>query len=158
MERQDILEKISRNKDLSLRLYKQGNKRELNEVKLQIQQDEILLQRINRKTTEFVFNSCNSEQLIDQEIDLHGLTKNEALNIISQRFRIVQDSLDSGNLSPNTSNKDHIYKIIAGAGNHSAFGKAILKPAIQNMLQQKGYDHYADLNHGVFLVRFRKKA
>ena len=89
-------------------------------------------------------------------IDLHGLTKVEALRVTRARLSMTQDGLRSGNVNPNSgNNRDHIFKIIAGAGNHSAKG-AVLKPAINRMLKDNDYEHYADLNHGVFLVRLRK--
>ena len=48
--------------------------------------------------------------------------------------------------------KDHIYKIIAHRGKHSAKG-GVLKHTIKNYLEQGGYDHYQDMEHGVFLIR-----
>ena len=63
------------------------------------------------------------------------------------------DGLNSGGIQPNSgNNKDHIFKIIAGAGKHSTRG-AVLKPAVDTMLKSNGYEHYADLQNGVFLVR-----
>ena len=66
------------------------------------------------------------------------------------------DGLKSGNIHPNSGNgRDHIFKVITGAGKHSLKG-AVLKPAIHNMLKEMNYEHYAELNNGVFLVRLRK--
>ena len=66
------------------------------------------------------------------------------------------DGLKSGGINPNSGNgKDHIFKVITGAGKHSMKG-AVLKPAVHNMLKDNNYEHYAELNNGVFLVRFRK--
>ena len=108
------------------------------------------------KTSEYVFNSRNSEKSVSWMIDLHGLTKVEALRVTKARLSMTQDGLNSGNINPNSGNyKDHIFKIITGAGKHSA-KKAVLKPAVDRMLKDNNYEHYADLYHGVFLVRLRK--
>ena len=89
-------------------------------------------------------------------IDLHGLTKVEALRVTKARLSSAQDGIRSGSINPNSgNNRDHIFKIITGAGKHSA-KKAVLKPAIDRMLKDNDYEHYADLNNGVFLVRLRK--
>ena len=66
------------------------------------------------------------------------------------------DGLRSGNIKPNVDSKNHIFKVITGAGKHSTRG-AVLKPAVNNMLQEMNYEHYADLTNGVFLVRLVKE-
>lgn len=69
---------------------------------------------------------------------------------------MTREALVSSDLHPNSGNgKDHIFKIITGAGKHSV-KKAVLKPAIYTMLKDNNYEHYADLDNGVFLVRLRK--
>ena len=89
-------------------------------------------------------------------IDLHGLTKVEAIRVTRTRLTMTLDGLKAGNINPNSGNgKDHIFKVITGAGKHSMKG-AVLKPAIHNMLKDMNYEHYAELNNGVFLVRLRK--
>lgn len=104
-----------------------------------------------------VFNSRNDEQSVTWMIDLHGLTKVEAMRVTKARLQMTRDSLNAGTLRPNTgNNRDHIFKIIAGAGKHSVRG-AVLKPAVDSMLKENQYEHYADLNNGVFLVRLWKE-
>ena len=89
-------------------------------------------------------------------IDLHGLTKVEALKATKARLSLTVDGLNSGSINPNVGNgRDHIFKVIAGAGNHSLRG-AVLKPAIARMLTEMNYEHYAEERHGVFLVRLSK--
>ena len=71
-------------------------------------------------------------------------------------MRTALEGLISGKIEPNYGNGvDHVYKVITGAGFHSAKG-AVLKPTIHKMLREAGYEHYADLNKGVFLVRLSK--
>lgn len=90
-------------------------------------------------------------------IDLHGLTKVEALRVVNARLQMTRDGLRSGGINPNSgNNRDHIFKVIAGAGNHSGARGAVLKPAVDRMLKENNYEHYSDLTHGVFLVRLNK--
>ena len=89
-------------------------------------------------------------------IDLHGLTKVQAIQVTKTRLAMALDGVRAGTIKPNTNDgRNHIFKVIAGAGKHSTRG-AVLKPAINNMLQDMNYEHYADLNNGVFLVRLQK--
>lgn len=89
-------------------------------------------------------------------IDLHGLTKVEAIRVTKARLEMTRSGLQNGSINPNSGNKrDHIFKIITGAGKHSSRG-AVLKPAVNTMLKDMNYEHYADLVNGVFLVRLWK--
>lgn len=66
------------------------------------------------------------------------------------------EGLKSGSINPNSGNgRDHIFKVITGAGKHSKNG-AVLKPAIHLMLKEENYEHFAELKYGVFLVRLTK--
>ena len=114
------------------------------------------MQQVRGRTSEYVFNSRNNEGSVSWMIDLHGLTKVEAIRVTKARLSMTQNGLSDGSINPNAGNSsDHIFKIITGAGKHSAKG-AVLKPAVNTMLKQNNYEHYADLNNGVFLVRLRK--
>ena len=111
---------------------------------------------IKNRTSEYVFSSRNNEKSVGWMIDLHGLTKIEAIRVTKVRLQMTLDGLKSGTINPNSGNgRDHIFKVIRGAGKHSLKG-AVLKPAIHNMLKEMNYEHYAELNNGVFLVRLRK--
>lgn len=78
------------------------------------------LKQAMSKRSEYVFNSRNTETSVDWMIDLHGLTKVEALRVVHARLTMTRDGLRSDSLNPNAGNgRDHIFKIIAGAGNHS---------------------------------------
>ena len=111
---------------------------------------------IKNRTSEYVFSSRNNEKSVGWMIDLHGLTKIEAIRVTKVRLQMTLDGLKSGTINPNSGNgRDHIFKVITGAGKHSLKG-AVLKPAIHNMLKEMNYEHYAELNNGVFLVRLRK--
>mmetsp|Transcript_573 Transcript_573/g.728 ORF Transcript_573/g.728 Transcript_573/m.728 type:complete len:125 (-) Transcript_573:130-504(-) len=123
---------------------------EIHELQRKIEQN-------RSKTSEFVFNSRNTENSVNVMIDLHGLTKVEALRVTRTRLQMTQDGLIAGSINPNAGdNKNHIFKIVAGAGNHSGVRGAVLKPAVEKMLIENNYEHYANMQHGVFLVRLRK--
>ena len=69
---------------------------------------------------------------------------------------MTREDLVAERIKPNVGNgRDHIFKIICGAGKHSQ-GKAVLKPAIAAWLEAERYEHYADMQNGVFLVRLWK--
>lgn len=128
----------------------------IDQIKCQIDEEQRKLLQIRSKTSEYVFNSRNTETSVSWMIDLHGLTKVEALRVTKARLQMTRDGLASGAINPNSGNgKDHIFKVIAGAGKHSMHG-AVLKPAVDRMLKDMNYEHYSDLNNGVFLVRLRK--
>jgi len=128
----------------------------IDEIKMSINEDQLRLQQIRSKTSEYVFNSRNNENSVSVMIDLHGLTKVEAIRVTKSRLQITRDGLRSGTINPNSGNgKDHIFKVITGAGKHSSRG-AVLKPAINIMLKDMNYEHYSDLKQGVFLVRLWK--
>ena len=115
------------------------------------------IEQVRSKTSEYVFNSRNTENSVSWMVDLHGLTKVEALRVTRARLQMTQDGLSSGNINPNAGDgRNHIFKIIAGAGNHSGVRGAVLKPAVERMLIESNYEHYANLPHGVFLVRLQK--
>ena len=128
----------------------------IDEIKMSINEDQLRMQQLRSKTSEYVFSTRNNESSVSVMIDLHGLTKVEAIRVTKSRLQITLDGLKSGSINPNTGNgKDHIFKVITGAGKHSSRG-AVLKPAIYTMLKDMNYEHYADLVDGVFLVRLWK--
>ena len=115
------------------------------------------MEQIRSKTSEYVFNSRNTEDSVSWMIDLHGLTKVEALRVTRARLNMTLDGLKSGNINPNAGDgRNHIFKIVAGAGNHSGVRGAVLKPAVEKMLIENNFEHYANMHHGVFLVRLMK--
>lgn len=97
-------------------------------------------------------------------IDLHGQTKTTVLQIVKQRLEQTQELLDSGAICPNVENgKDHIWKVIVGAGHHSQHGFSLLKFQVADWLESGAttattgrYEHCADLDNGVFLIRLKK--
>lgn len=98
----------------------------------------------------------HSPETIHQFIDLIGFTKEEAVEITQRRIQITQKALATGECKPNTgNNEDHIYKVIAHRGKHSANGQGVLKFAMKEWLETWGFDHYQNMVDGIFLVRLR---
>ena len=65
--------------------------------------------------------------------------------------------LNTGELCPNTANrKDHLWKIVCGAGSHSRNNIGLLKYKISDWLEHENIEHFGDLDNGVFLVRLTK--
>ena len=129
---------------------------QINQVKQEIHELKGRLFQTRSRTTEYVFSTRNNENTVSWMIDLHGQTKEKALSVTLEYLTNTKSRLDTNELEPNVGNgKDHIYKVITGAGNHSKKG-AVLKPAIDEMLKSMNFEHYSELQHGVFLVRLTK--
>lgn len=68
---------------------------------------------------EAVFSTINTFDKINEQIDVHGMNRARALEIVKARIEITQTELNKG-LEPNVGNgKDHIFKIVCGRGSHS---------------------------------------
>ena len=69
---------------------------------------------------------------------------------------VIQRDLNKGTISPNIPDgKNHVLKIICGAGNHSKEGATLLKNKIPQWLwEEKGFDIYVIETEGIILVRF----
>jgi hypothetical protein len=65
--------------------------------------------------------------LKDRYIDLHGLQKGEAKNIVRARLEQINRDLIGGKITPLTGDGvNHVVKIVCGKGIHS-HGRAVLK-------------------------------
>ena len=87
-------------------------------------------------------------------MDLHYQYINEAKDLVEHFLTKVQKALDDDEIAGNTG-KDHVYKIICGAGKHSNDG-AKLKFHIADMLRDQNYDIYEEKEHGIILVKLTK--
>ena len=84
-------------------------------------------------------------------IDLHGLTVHEALsvtkNCVNEWYaRPSKPGMASGGYLPPL-------RIITGVGRHSPKNVAVIKPAVQKMLDREGWRCDVDHNQGVIVVR-----
>ena len=84
---------------------------------------------------------------------MHGLTKSEAFDIVRKRLEEIKKDLRDGTLAANNGdNRNHVVKVVCGRGMHSN-GRAVLKYAIPEFLEEEGYDIYNNEEHGIVLVR-----
>ncbi|TNV84320.1 hypothetical protein FGO68_gene16803 [Halteria grandinella] len=103
-----------------------------------------------------IFQIKNAKlELKDTYIDLHGLQKEEAINIVRRRLGQIQIELTQGAIQPSVDAHNHIVKLVCGKGIHSQ-GRAVLKFAIPQWLDERQYDYYNFQNDGVVLVRLIK--
>jgi hypothetical protein len=79
-------------------------------------------------------------------MDFHGLYKNEALKLIQDRLT----SLAVGTSVP-LGHGNRQLELVPGAGKHSGVGGAVLKPAIEQLLRERGLK-YEMKNAGDLLV------
>mmetsp|Transcript_18151 Transcript_18151/g.29456 ORF Transcript_18151/g.29456 Transcript_18151/m.29456 type:complete len:304 (+) Transcript_18151:119-1030(+) len=80
------------------------------------------------------------------QMDLHGLYVQEAVDFVEERLRQVDSDLRSGNLESLT--------IITGAGHHSDSNGPKIKPKVVALLREKGYPFEEDPAGGQFVVAF----
>ena len=75
-----------------------------------------------------IFKHRNADAGLDEfTIDLHGLLLHEAIDAVTQRLADIQTD----------ANKGKTLDIITGAGHHSAGGKAVIKPKVEELLQER---------------------
>jgi hypothetical protein len=114
---------------------------------------------VRSASVEQKFSVRHSEDVIHKFIDLIGYSRREALELTERRIRITQDGLSEGIVRPNTGNGvDHVYKVIAHAGKHSQGQRGVLKYAIKDYLESRGFECYQDMANGVFLVRLSARS
>lgn len=75
----------------------------------------------------------------DPRIDLHGLTVTEAEDVVRGLLLQYENRADT-------------LTVITGQGNHSANGKARLRPAVMELLEQNGYRYTK--SQGLLVVHF----
>ena len=62
--------------------------------------------------------------------------------------------MNKGTFPPNLQDGvNHVFKICSGGGKHCEH-VASLKFAVKSLLEEKKFDFYEEMNHGIFLVRF----
>ena len=95
--------------------------------------------------------------MINEKIDLHGMHCDEAIKIVKQRVYGTKDLIENGKYEPNMNNGiDHVFKIVCGAGHHSANRRGVLKYRINDLLGELGLDFYFFEADGTLLVHFKK--
>jgi len=88
-----------------------------------------------------MFNMLNTLETYNDYIDLHGQIVKESKEIVRLRLLDIEDGVKKGIIVPNYGDgKNHVFKIICGAGNHSVGGIGKLKVEIKRFLEQNDYD------------------
>lgn len=72
-------------------------------------------------------------------IDLHGLTKNQAILVTSQHLDHWWSTIRHSNEGHHSSAHQNPFRIITGAGSHSKNSRPALLPAITHLLDQDGW-------------------
>jgi DNA-nicking Smr family endonuclease len=67
-----------------------------------------------------------------EELDLHGLHKDEVVEILDIHLERIKENINAGNLKLNHG-KYHAFKVITGKGIHSK-GEAVLRPFVKKFL------------------------
>jgi len=80
----------------------------------------------------------------DDQMDLHGLRVSEAERFVNERLDKVQDRLRN--------DSSFVLSIITGIGNHSTNNVAKIKPAIKDLLRNRGFHYQEDQTGGILLV------
>jgi Domain of unknown function (DUF1771)/Smr domain len=89
------------------------------------------------KKSEFVFQQNNQSTLVkDDEIDLHGQRVDEIIPILDQELK---ERCEEG--------MTYVH-IIVGKGNHSKDGIPKIKPAVEELCNQRGYQWRLEQNEG----------
>jgi DNA-nicking Smr family endonuclease len=81
----------------------------------------------------------------DEQMDLHGLTVEEAERFVNQRLDKVKSRLQNNNTG-------FVLEIITGIGNHSTNHVAKIKPAIMDLLRDRGFQYSLDETGGIINV------
>jgi len=88
-------------------------------------------------------------------LDLHYFRLQEAAHTCEKELKRVEMGLKNGQIKPNHSARDHVFKVICGFGHGSDNRQGQIKHRIKNLVRNIGYDSYYIEQHGVVLVRLR---
>lgn len=125
----------------SQQAYKSGDGAEAKRLSEKAKEHAQKMDEHNAKAAEFVFRENNADSAED-EIDLHGLFVNEAIEYLEKRINASQSR-----------NESHL-DVIVGKGLHSDHG-AKIKPAVEDMCQKYGFKYSIDEeNSGVIVIDF----
>lgn len=115
--------KSSTDKKKKDELYKQANDKK-NELEV-----------AEKEAADVIFKNRNKGYGLDQ-LDLHGLYVRFAIDYVRERLDILQDKKNKANVP--------VLSIITGIGNHSEGNVAKIKPAIEELLNERGLKYNLD--------------
>ena len=127
---------------LSQKAFKDGDKAKAKELAEKGDDYKEKMEEFNKKAAKTAFIKNNKEKNLD-ELDLHGLTVNEAQLILDEKIDQCSKNKDIEEL-----------KIIVGKGLHSSSEGPKLKEMVTNYAGFMGFKHYVDAkNEGcIFLI------
>ncbi|RPA86836.1 DUF1771-domain-containing protein [Ascobolus immersus RN42] len=111
--------------------YQSGDKAAAHELSQQSKKEQANADRYNREARDYIFRVNNAGRNMD-EVDLHGLYVNEAVEIVRERLQAERSRGGKG------------LWVIVGRGNHSEGGVAKIKPAVEQFCREEGLDVEVD--------------
>ncbi|KAK9372262.1 uncharacterized protein V1513DRAFT_481376 [Lipomyces chichibuensis] len=124
--------------------YERGDGAEAKQLSDKAKQHAANMDGYNAQAATFVFRSNNADSDPD-EIDLHGLYVKEAEEYLEKRI-----------VACKARNESHL-EVIVGKGNHSTGGAAKIKPAVERLCQEHGFQYAVDSdNSGVVIINFQQ--
>ncbi|KAK9433718.1 hypothetical protein V1505DRAFT_124823 [Lipomyces doorenjongii] len=124
--------------------YERGDGAEAKQLSDRGKQHAAKMDGYNAQAAAFAFRSNNVDSDPD-EIDLHGLYVREAEEYLEKRIVICK-----------ARNESHL-EVIVGKGNHSTGGVAKIKPAVERLCQEHGFQYAVDNdNSGVVIINFQQ--
>lgn len=125
----------------SQQAYKEGDGEQAKILSNKAKEHEAKMDEYNEKAASFVFQANNVKSAAD-EIDLHGLFVDEAIDVLGKRIQACIERRDS------------YLKAIVGKGLHSEHGPKI-KYAVEEMCQKQGFRWALEEgNSGVIVIDF----
>ncbi|GJQ14368.1 hypothetical protein GpartN1_g6159.t1 [Galdieria partita] len=115
--------------------YNQGDKEKAKKLSEWGHQEDVKIHQLNEVAEEQIFRERN-DLLSDDEIDLHYLHKDEALNRLQSKLEHFLGTR---------------LKVVTGAGHHSEHGP-VLKGAVKGFLDERHYKYMED-GDGAFIVQ-----
>lgn len=91
-------------------------------------------------------------------LDLHGATVSQAVYIAKKNVRVWYDSLGDAGVASNGNAIGDGYRIVVGMGNHSAEGRARIKPAVERALEGEGWKIGFGASGGEIVVLGRRRS
>jgi DNA-nicking Smr family endonuclease len=104
-----------------------------------------------------VANAIVAAQSSAHEIDLHGVTVENAVRIARQRTNAWWIGLGENKINGRVGAAERAngFRIITGVGRHSAGGKGVLGPAVKKSLEQDGWR--VEVNSGAITVKGKSR-
>lgn len=105
--------------------------------------------QIKQENIDRMFNTLNSQEHLDQFVDLHGLHKEEAIVKLSKVMQEIKSKVESGVLPVSCS-----FQVITGRGNNSKDGISVIKPWVEQYLRENDFKFTIAPDKGSYFVSF----